>query len=235
MPIDYSKFDKIKDSDDEASGEESEPETAPSKATEQAAVAVPEKAAESSEKPAEKEKPTDTVAEGEPSEEVIEFVLSGRYGDLEDVQAAIASGINVDARSTGQATALLMASANGHTEVVKELLKAKAAPELANEAGNRPLHWGALNGHVEVCKALLEHRADANVRNEFQRRPFEEALGRKHEEVCELIAKHTDFSKDADVASEEDANTKAEAAAAKAEAEADAEADKQAVEKPSVT
>eukprot|EP00438_Fugacium_kawagutii_P023752 Skav215446 [mRNA] locus=scaffold2193:53380:54036:- [translate_table: standard] len=36
-----------------------------------------------------------------------------------------------------------MASANGHLEIVRRLLDARASPDLANEAGNCPLHWVA--------------------------------------------------------------------------------------------
>merc|ERR1712083_1276009 len=88
------------------------------------------------------------------------------------------------------------ASANGHVEVVRALLDARATTALANEAGSRPLHWASLNGHLDVCRTLLDSGADANLRNEFDRRPFEEAFGRQHAEICELLAPKTDFSKD---------------------------------------
>mmetsp|Transcript_94161 Transcript_94161/g.248840 ORF Transcript_94161/g.248840 Transcript_94161/m.248840 type:complete len:198 (+) Transcript_94161:46-639(+) len=133
----------------------------------------------------------------EPSEEVVDFVLGARYGDLEDVLAYIKAGsVLIDAQSHGGATALLMGSANGHLEVVKALLEAKANLEVPNEAGNRPLHWAALNGHKQVCEALLEAKADANVKNEFGRKPFDEAFGRSLTEVCELLAVKTDFRGD---------------------------------------
>merc|ERR1719491_2604164 len=108
-------------------------------------------------------------ASEDPPEEVVEFVLSARYGDLEDVQAMLSSSAcPIDAQSHGGATALLMGSANGHLEVVRALLEAKASTEVPNEAGNTPLHWAALNGHLEVCRALVEAHADLNVRNEFK-------------------------------------------------------------------
>merc|ERR1712187_200231 len=133
----------------------------------------------------------------EPSEEGAEFVLAARYGGLDDVREALAQGIEVNARSHGRATALLMASANGHVEVMKALLDARASAEMANEAGNCPLHWAALNGHVEACKTLLEARADGTARNEFGKKPFDEAFGRSFNEICELLAPATAFDEDA--------------------------------------
>jgi len=118
----------------------------------------------------------------------------------------LAARIEVNARSHGGACALFMASANGHLDIVKQLLQAKASPELPNESGNRPLHWAALNGHLDVVKALLEVKADANATNEFGKRPFEEAFGRSHTEVCEALAPETKFEDDlpADKEGEED-------------------------------
>merc|ERR1712062_434315 len=98
----------------------------------------------------------------------------------------------------GRATAALMASANGHGEVVRMLLEARANMSLGNEAGNCPMHWAALNGHEDVCRLLMEARADANVRNEFNRKPFDEAFGRNLSQICTLLAPVTNFSDDAE-------------------------------------
>ncbi|CAJ1371444.1 unnamed protein product [Effrenium voratum] len=132
----------------------------------------------------------------EPPEEVAEFVLDARYGDDEAVDAALGAGVQVDAQSHGGSTALLMASANGHTAIVRRLLQARAAPSLANDAGNCPLHWAALNGHLEVVRALLEARANANARNDFKKRPFDEALSKSNEDICEALASATCFDED---------------------------------------
>jgi len=49
--------------------------------------------------------------------------------DLEDVEAALQAGIQVDVRGQFGAPALLMVSANGHMDVVKFLLDARASIE----------------------------------------------------------------------------------------------------------
>ncbi|CAE8733069.1 unnamed protein product [Polarella glacialis] len=132
--------------------------------------------------------------------EVVEFVLDARYGDEECVKAALEARAEVDACSHGRSSALLMASANGHTGIVRLLLEARASTECPNDAGNRPLHWAALNGHLQIVQALLEAKADANVRNEFEKRPFDEAFAKRaaegYVEVCEAIAKATNFEGD---------------------------------------
>eukprot|EP00933_Yihiella_yeosuensis_P060159 TRINITY_DN6223_c0_g1_i1.p1 TRINITY_DN6223_c0_g1~~TRINITY_DN6223_c0_g1_i1.p1 ORF type:complete len:210 (-),score=71.03 TRINITY_DN6223_c0_g1_i1:149-778(-) len=132
----------------------------------------------------------------DPPEAVVEFVLDARYGDDDAVKAAIADGIDVNAKSHGGACALLMASGNGHTEIVKLLLEAKASTETANESKSTALHWACLNGHLDVVKSLLEAKANADVKNDFGKRPFEEAYGKGHTEVCEIIAASTNFEGD---------------------------------------
>ena len=55
------------------------------------------------------------------SVEVSELVLDARYGDAEAVEQAVAQGVDVNGKSHGGSTALLMASANGHLEIVRGL------------------------------------------------------------------------------------------------------------------
>lgn len=121
------------------------------------------------------------------------MVLDARYGDAEAVEAALAAGVEVNAKSHGGSTALLMASANGHLEIVRRLLDARASPDLVNDAGNCPLHWACLNGHLEVVKALVATRANPNVYNDFKKRPFDEAFSKSHTEICEALAALTRF------------------------------------------
>lgn len=52
-------------------------------------------------------------------EELAEFVLDARYGDLEAVEEGLKAGLEVNGKGHGGATALLMASANGHLEIVR--------------------------------------------------------------------------------------------------------------------
>eukprot|EP00208_Stichococcus_sp_RCC1054_P007280 CAMPEP_0206143426 /NCGR_PEP_ID=MMETSP1473-20131121/20542_1 /ASSEMBLY_ACC=CAM_ASM_001109 /TAXON_ID=1461547 /ORGANISM="Stichococcus sp, Strain RCC1054" /LENGTH=70 /DNA_ID=CAMNT_0053538823 /DNA_START=205 /DNA_END=413 /DNA_ORIENTATION=+ len=58
-----------------------------------------------------------------PTAEEVELLVDGaRYGDLEDVVAALEDGVAVDAVDEHGRTALHMASGNGHLEVVSALL-----------------------------------------------------------------------------------------------------------------
>jgi len=79
-----------------------------------------------------------------------------------------------------------MASANGHLEIVKLLLKHGAKPNSLNKSKNTPLRkdfnlltlldWAALNGRSEVIEYLIGNGANANLKNDFDHLPLEGAL-----------------------------------------------------------
>ncbi|WFD30532.1 ankyrin repeat-containing protein [Malassezia sp. CBS 17886] len=64
-------------------------------------------------------------------------------------------------------SALHLACANGHSEIVEMLLRAADLRALLrrNSAGNTPLHWAAFNGHVDIVEALIA-RLDACERED---------------------------------------------------------------------
>eukprot|EP00746_Dinoflagellata_sp_MGD_P163361 gnl/MRDRNA2_/MRDRNA2_91343_c0_seq1.p1 gnl/MRDRNA2_/MRDRNA2_91343_c0~~gnl/MRDRNA2_/MRDRNA2_91343_c0_seq1.p1 ORF type:complete len:210 (-),score=61.05 gnl/MRDRNA2_/MRDRNA2_91343_c0_seq1:57-686(-) len=135
-----------------------------------------------------------------PAEEMQELVedliASARYGDVDDVKEALDFKVDVDGQGNNGNSALHMASANGHAEIVKILLASGATVDLKNEPENTAMHWAALNGHIEVVTLLLDAKADGNARNAFKKRPFDEAESKRHSELCELLAPRTDMSND---------------------------------------
>jgi len=70
-----------------------------------------------------------------------------------------------------------MAAANGHAALVSALLAAGAAPAVANESGNTPLHYACLNAHPECARLLLAAGASPGAANAAERTPADEALG----------------------------------------------------------
>nr|CAG8500474.1 8025_t:CDS:2 [Entrophospora candida] len=73
-------------------------------------------------------------------------------------------------------TALHMASANGHIEIVKFIIESICSSSTnddfsigtlinsQNNSGNTPLHWSALNGHLDVVEILLNHGDGNNIK-----------------------------------------------------------------------
>ncbi|CAN0445198.1 unnamed protein product, partial [Ectocarpus sp. 8 AP-2014] len=59
-----------------------------------------------------------------------------RYGELEDVETILSSGVDANHQDAHGNTALHLSCANGHADVIRALIKAGAS-HLPNGAGNR--------------------------------------------------------------------------------------------------
>ena len=62
-------------------------------------------------------------------------------------------------------TALMVASVNGHHQVVKLLLKEKADPNIEHNDGWTALMAASENGHQQMVEILLKEKADPNIQD----------------------------------------------------------------------
>ncbi|KAJ7744672.1 ankyrin repeat-containing domain protein [Mycena metata] len=119
------------------------------------------------------------------TDEQEEFLLSCRYGDLDDVKqfvdqfgVAAAGAVHDDNGNT----ALHMLCGNGHADILDYLLPILPPALLSakNSAESTPLHWAALNSHMDVVKRLVEFPGGPgidliDIKNAAGRSPLAEA------------------------------------------------------------
>ncbi|CCJ28454.1 unnamed protein product [Pneumocystis jirovecii] len=117
------------------------------------------------------------------------FFFAARFGDLKTIQKLPLSLIDLFQQDENGNTALHMASANGHLNIVQFLLS--QLPEtndkhkyisIQNERGNTPLHWASVNGHLEIVSELVKGGANLHIQNDAQKTPLSDAEfhGRKN-------------------------------------------------------
>jgi ankyrin repeat protein len=91
-----------------------------------------------------------------------ELIRVSGQGDLLAVQAQLAAGVDVNARSYSGSTALIEAAAGKHLDVVRALLAAKARPDHASQ-GWTALFFAVTAGNVEMASTLVQAGADPNI------------------------------------------------------------------------
>lgn len=99
------------------------------------------------------------------------LIQAASTGDLAATKAALLSGARVNARDTWDRTAVLQAAQEGHTDVVRTLLRAGASAD-GRGAGMTPLAAAALGGHTEVVKLLLNSGARTDSSTETGESPL---------------------------------------------------------------
>lgn len=91
------------------------------------------------------------------------LMTAARTGKVGAVRTLLARGADVHAKESrrGQ-TALMWAAADGHVEVIEELIKAGADFRKPLDSGYTPLLFAVRQGHIGAVKALLKAGADVN-------------------------------------------------------------------------
>jgi ankyrin repeat protein len=83
--------------------------------------------------------------------------------NVEAVNALVAAGADIEARSRGQLNPLLLAVREGHIDTVGALLRAGADINATGRDGTTPLVAAVINAHYELAGVLLDAGADPNL------------------------------------------------------------------------
>ncbi|WP_422135648.1 ankyrin repeat domain-containing protein [Endozoicomonas sp. ALD040] len=87
-------------------------------------------------------------------------------GELNQVERSVAEGVNVNAITHGDFTALMIASYRGHKAIVECLISAGANLNAASEAGATALFLAAQENYTDCVKLLINAGADLNAGTE---------------------------------------------------------------------
>ncbi|WAQ96744.1 ANK2-like protein [Mya arenaria] len=126
----------------------------------------------------------------------LDLLHAARNGDVSALKACLTSeGMDINFTNKGGQSALHLACAEGHTHIVKELLKHDADMTLLSQKGNAPIHLACFNGHGDVVELLLKKGCDINLPSKHSCfPPIYASILETHCEVVKLL-----LSKGADV------------------------------------
>jgi glutaminase len=104
------------------------------------------------------------------AEAVVALTWAASQGDLNEVRALIATGVEPGTADYDGRTPLHLAAAEGQVAVVRYLLAAGASPQPVDRWGGTPLSDAEGNGHAETAALLRKHtHENANSHRSEQR------------------------------------------------------------------
>jgi ankyrin repeat protein/Tfp pilus assembly protein PilF len=116
-----------------------------------------------------------------------ELIFAASTGNFQSVLKSINSGAFLDATDRVGNTALLYASFNNYTEIVKILLSKGADANIKNRQGTTSLVLFADNGNYEIVKLLLEADALPNIQDNLGWTPLMCAARHGHAKVISQL------------------------------------------------
>ena len=126
------------------------------------------------------------------------LVIAVRDGKLDFVKVLLRYEANIETRATikidGEAikdcTALWVAAAKGHFDVVRLLIEQSAEVDGRTSNNSTPLRAAAVDGHLDIVRCLVENGADVNARNNFNSTPLMITCHSGHLDVASYLVKH---------------------------------------------
>ncbi len=122
-----------------------------------------------------------------------EFQVAAGMGQIERVQSLLRQGAEVNSRapSAGNVpaggTAIMLAAARNHIEVVKLLISHGADVNQADEGEGTPLIYSVWKGHKDIVALLLEKGADIYAKTRDGRTPLSVAKQYGHTEIEKML------------------------------------------------
>ena len=111
-----------------------------------------------------------------------------KLNEFEAAKMLIAAGANVNASNSDGDTAMMLAAANGHTEIARLLIVSGANIDNKDSIGRTELMLVARNGHREIAQLLIAAGADVNSRANYSLlTALLYATENGHKEIAQLL------------------------------------------------
>lgn len=124
---------------------------------------------------------------------LIKLTIGGKAEKIAELLDGYSIDINI--KDSVGFTALAIAVALHHDDVVKLLLENGADPNIPNDKGDTALHHAAENNLLKIAVLLLNHHADLNATNSFGNQPLWPAVfyvrdDKRRHAIVELFLDH---------------------------------------------
>ncbi len=123
-------------------------------------------------------------------EQKSELIEAAFNNSITSIERLLKQGVDVNEKNKSGNTALMIAAANGNTEMLEILIyMAKANVNIQDCYGNTPLMWAVVKGYKEVVNILINANADVNIQNHEGRTALIYAVGEENKDIIEMLVK----------------------------------------------
>lgn len=98
---------------------------------------------------------------------MLNVLRAAEAGDLEGIRAAVASGVDIDARDERGRTALMRATYANQLDAFRLLLEMGADVDLQDDMLNNPFLYAGAEGLLEILKLAHDAGADPTITNRY--------------------------------------------------------------------
>ena len=119
-----------------------------------------------------------------------DFLEAVKCGNFPEVKSLLGKGADVNARGDDSSTALMVASAHGHRDVVGLLLKKGADVNARTNNGATALMVASVHGNLKIVNLLLANGANVNARMNNGLTAIKAASKNDYIDVVELLRQH---------------------------------------------
>ncbi len=126
----------------------------------------------------------ETHITGDINEELVKAAANGDGVKCEEILARPDANVNV--QFAGH-TALQAASQNGHTDVIKVLIRHSVDVEMEDKDGDRAIHHAAFGDEPAVIELLHRDNADLNARNKRRQTAIHIGVNKGHYGVVKTL------------------------------------------------
>jgi uncharacterized protein len=122
-----------------------------------------------------------------------QLLQAASNGDVENVQAALDAGADIETRDPQQRTPLLLAASANHLDVAKILVAAGASPNAQDTTLASAWLVTGVTGSVDMMRALLPAKPDLRLRNRYGGVSVIPASERGHVDYVRAVLEETDI------------------------------------------
>lgn len=115
------------------------------------------------------------------------FLKAVEEEHMEAIRVFLSAGIDLEVKDERNWTPLMIAAANGKTNLAKILIHSGARLTARDVNGFTPLHWAAFKGMTSIVELLLSKEVDIDSQSKFKWTPLMQACTKGHIDVCIVL------------------------------------------------